>query len=237
DVTAVNDAPVLTAGGTLNYVENAAASVIDSTITLSDIDDTNIESATVTISGNFASGEDVLGFSDTVNITGSYNASTGVLTLTGSDTLAAYQSALRSVTYENTSENPDTNARTISWVVNDGDDNATAVTSTVNVTAVNDAPTAANNTVTTSEGTAYTFSANDFNFADVDGDSLASVEITTLEGAGSLQLNASDVTLNQVISKADIDAGLLVFTPAADANGTAYDSFGFSVNDGTVDSA
>ncbi|WP_119344705.1 DUF4347 domain-containing protein, partial [Facilibium subflavum] len=140
DVTAVNDAPVLTAGGTLNYVENTAASVIDSTITLSDIDDTNIESATVTISGNFASGEDVLGFSDTVNITGSYNASTGVLTLTGSDTLAAYQSALRSVTYENTSENPDTNARTISWVVNDGDDNATAVTSTVNVTAVNDAP-------------------------------------------------------------------------------------------------
>ncbi|WP_162902500.1 hypothetical protein, partial [Facilibium subflavum] len=39
-----------------------------------------------------------------------------------------------------------------------------------------------------------------------------------------------------VLSKADIDAGLLVFTPAQDANGTAYDSFGFSVNDGTVDS-
>ena len=32
------------------------------------------------------------------------------------------------------------------------------------------------------------------------------------------------------------DISTLVFRPAADANGASYDSFTFSVNDGTVDS-
>ncbi|MCP4967101.1 MAG: hypothetical protein GY926_17940, partial [bacterium] len=110
-------------------------------------------------------------------------------------------------------------------------------TMTIDVTAKNDAPTAANNTVATNEDTTYTFTASDFNYSDVDGDTLASVEITTLEAVGALELSAVDVTLNQVISKADIDAGNLKFVPVADANGTGYDSFSFSVNDGTVDSA
>ena len=43
---------------------------------------------------------------------------------------------------------------------------------TVNVTAVNDAPTAADNAVTTNEDTDHTFSASEFGFTDVDGDSL-----------------------------------------------------------------
>ncbi|MCP3686964.1 MAG: hypothetical protein GY784_01000, partial [Gammaproteobacteria bacterium] len=65
---------------------------------------------------------------------------------------------------------------------------------------------------------------------------MASVKITTLETVGSLQLSGFDVTLNQVITKADIDAGNLEFVPVGDGNGTGYDSFGFSVNDGTTDS-
>ncbi|WP_417386422.1 Ig-like domain-containing protein [Gimesia sp.] len=123
------------------------------------------------------------------------------------------------------------------FTVNDGaTDSVSAYTMTVDVTSVNDAPTAANNTVTTSEDTPYTFTAADFNFSDIDGDTLANIRITTLETVGDLQLSGIDVTLNQVISKADIDAGKLTFTPVANANGTSYDSFGFTVNDGTVDS-
>ena len=52
-------APVLTAGGTLNYTENQAATAIDTTITLTD-DATTLVGATVTISTNCAAGEDVL---------------------------------------------------------------------------------------------------------------------------------------------------------------------------------
>ncbi|MCP5012902.1 MAG: hypothetical protein GY942_23235, partial [Aestuariibacter sp.] len=125
-----------------------------------------------------------------------------------------------------------------SFSVNDGTvDSASTYTMTIDVTAQNDAPTAANNTVATNEDTTNTFSASDFNYTDVGGDTLASVEITTLESVGALQLTGADITLNQVITKADIDAGNLKFVPVADANGTGYDSFGFSVNDGTVDSA
>jgi hypothetical protein len=122
--------------------------------------------------------------------------------------------------------------------VHDGTEySAAAYSMTVDVTAVQDAPTAANNTVTTNEDTTYTFTAADFNFADVEGDSLTQVQVTSLESAGSLQCNGSDVTLNQVIAKADIDAGLLTFAPAANANGAGYDSFQFKVHDGTEYSA
>ncbi len=116
-------------------------------------------------------------------------------------------------------------------------DTSTAATVTITVTGTNDAPTAASNTLTTLEDVAHVFTAADFNFSDIDGDSLAGVEITSLESAGSLQLNSVDVILNQLVSKADIDAGRLRFIPAANANGAAYDSFGFKVFDGTDYSA
>ena len=56
--------------------------------------------------GNFHSGEDSLSFTNQNGITGTYNSGTGVLTLTGTTTVANYQTALRSVTYTNGSENP-----------------------------------------------------------------------------------------------------------------------------------
>jgi len=111
------------------------------------------------------------------------------------------------------------------------------VTAQIEVTAVNDAPTAADSTVTANEDISYTFSATDFNFSDGDGDPLNSIQITSLETVGSLQLSGGDVTLDQIISKADIDAGNLTFVSLVpDANGTGYDSFEFTVNDGTLDS-
>ena len=108
------------------------------------------------------------------------------------------------------------------------------------VRAANTAPTALNSTVTTNEDTAYTFGVGDFNFSDPDaGDGLASVEITSLpaSGKGSLMLDGSAVTADQVVSRADIDADELVYTPPANANGDDYASFGFKVSDGTDESA
>ena len=140
-VTAVNDAPVLSgSGGTLAYTENDGPKVIDAELTITDEDDANIASATITISSGFQSSEDVLAFTDTNDINGSWNQSTGVLTLSGSATKANYEAALESVTYNNTSENPNTTDRTISWQINDGTDNSSAVTSTISLASVNDAP-------------------------------------------------------------------------------------------------
>ena len=54
------------------------------------------------ISANYVNGQDLLAFTNTANIT-AFNAVTGTLTLTGTDTVANYQTALRSVTYADTS--------------------------------------------------------------------------------------------------------------------------------------
>ena len=123
-ITAVNDNPVLGgAGNTVAYTEQqASAVVINSALTVADADSANLTGATVTISAGFVAG-DVLGFGDQNGITGSYDLSTRVLTLSGSTTLANYQTALRSVTFSSTSDHPTSGGnatRTISWAANDG---------------------------------------------------------------------------------------------------------------------
>jgi mRNA-degrading endonuclease HigB of HigAB toxin-antitoxin module len=146
--TAVNDAPLLSASqGSMQAIEQVAVAV-DGEITVSDEDNATLSSATVTISGGYRSGEDVLGYINNLqahgNIQGSFNATTGVLTLTSDEataTLMQWREALRTVTYLNTSENPNTLERTVTWVVNDGLSNSAAVTKALSVTAVNDVPT------------------------------------------------------------------------------------------------
>ncbi|PKK88876.1 MAG: hypothetical protein CVV64_16965, partial [Candidatus Wallbacteria bacterium HGW-Wallbacteria-1] len=90
----------------------------------------------------------------------------------------------------------------------------TAMTFSFDVTAVNDAPTGTNNTVTTNEDNEYTVTFANFGYSDIEGSAMTQVQITSLETAGALKLNSVDVTLNQVITKADIDAGKLKFSPA-----------------------
>jgi hypothetical protein len=73
--------------------------------------------------------------------------------------------------------------------VSDGAALSAAYTMTVNVSAVNDAPTASNRTVTTNEDTARILAVADFGFSDIDaGDTLQSVTLTSLPTAGSLRL-------------------------------------------------
>ncbi|MBS0246862.1 MAG: VCBS repeat-containing protein [Proteobacteria bacterium] len=155
-VAAVNDAPVVTHtdGTSLAYTENGAAAAIDGTLFLSDVDSTTLAGATVTISGHFHAGEDVLGFVTQNGITGSFDAQTGVLTLSGTASVADYQAALRSVTYVNTSDNPSSDARTVSFQVDDGSSEngaSNVIATTVTVTPVNDAPVVAAASATVSE--------------------------------------------------------------------------------------
>ena len=134
-------------------------------------------------------------------------------------------------------------AGTVSVRVTASDGNGGSVSDEFDITvdpAANTAPTASNGTVTTNEDTDYTFAAANFNFADSDsGDTLASVKIVTLPaaGRGALRLNAANVSANAAVTKAQLDNGSLEYTPPADANGTGYASFTFTVNDGTVDSS
>ena len=96
-------------------------------------------------------------------------------------------------------------------------------------------------TVTTSEDTEYAFAASDFNYFDSESAVLNHIEVTSLESAGTLYLDADDddtydsgedVTVNQDITAANITTGHLRFAPAADSSGSGYTTFAYKVNDG-----
>ncbi len=102
-----------------------------------------------------------------------------------------------------------------------------------NVTPVgNVPPTGTSSTLTGTEDTARTLATADFGYDDPEeGHDLQAVKITTLPAAGTVKLNGTNVTAGQLVSATDIAAGLLVFNPGANGNGTPYTSFTFQVQD------
>ncbi len=145
-VIQINAEPVLSSieSSSLTFNSGDSPLTITSSLAISDGNDTNIEDATVAITSNFDGTEDVLGFTNQNGITGSYSSGTGILTLTGSATLANYQTALRSVTYQNTDPAPGTATRTISFTINDGDDDSNAEARNIDIVKANIAPVLSN---------------------------------------------------------------------------------------------
>ena len=129
---------------------------------------------------------------------------------------------------------PATSPETFAYTLIDGDGDTTGASLNLTVNNINAAPSGTNNVITALEDTPLTLTVANFGFSDpgdTPANALQAVKITTLETAGSLKLNGVDVTLGQVISAADINAGLLTFTAAQNANGAAYASFTFQVQD------
>src|SRR5206468_3150487 len=113
------------------------------------------------------------------------------------------------------------------------DTSASAAAMTINVRSVNDPPSAVASSVTTNEDSSYTFAGADFNFTDgndTPADGLAAVIVTSLPGNGSLSYNGTALVagdLPKTVTAADLTAAKLVFSPAANANGSPYTSFNF----------
>lgn len=242
--------PVLTvSGGSTDFIEGkniASLPVsVDSLIGVSDLDNSTLVSATVSISGNFSAAEDILSFANDGltmgNILSSYNPSTGVLSLSSSEplaTLAQWQAALRSVKYTNSSDDLNTVDRSITFIVNDGLVNSDAVTKVVTVTAVNDAPV---NSVPGDQEVKQdavlvfnTTNTNLISVSDVDAGAnpiLVTLEATngllTLSGTVGLTFTIGDGVSNSAMTMtgniASINQALdgLSFTPTAGYNGPA----------------
>ncbi|RMB12132.1 beta strand repeat-containing protein [Eilatimonas milleporae] len=105
---------------------------------------------------------------------------------------------------------------------------ANTETIATSITGVNDVPTSTGASLSATVGQGRTLQVSDFAFSDVDGDSLASVRIDT--SVSGLTLNGTAVTDGQVIAVADITGGNLVFTGGSVGNA----GFTYSVNDGTA---
>ena len=98
-------------------------------------------------------------------------------------------------------------------------------------------PTAMDGRVQATEDTPFAFAASHFNFSDVDAnDTLNGVTVVDPPARGILALvepgtEGTAVTAGQAVTRADIDAGKLVWTPPAHAHGEGYTSFTFKVTD------
>lgn len=125
--------------GTLNYTEGDGVIPITSTTTVAAVE-ANLVSGVIQITNNYQNGEDLLRFTNQNGITGSWDVTSGSLTLSGTTSVANYQTAVRSITYQNTSFIPNTSQRTVSFTLNDGTVNSNTVTKNVSVTAVNNTP-------------------------------------------------------------------------------------------------
>ncbi|HEY9698799.1 MAG TPA: cadherin domain-containing protein [Trichocoleus sp.] len=182
NVRNVNEAPtVSTTSGSVSYTENAAAITIDPTLNLSDPDSTNLTQATVSIQG-YNNQQDQLSFTSPTGsgISGSFNATTGILTLQGTATLAAYQAALRSVVYKNLSDAPSATPRAIRFSVNDGSLTSNTAVRTVQIIPVNDVPvvTPSVSSLTVTAGERVTPLDPNLSVTDVDNTQLAGVTVT-----------------------------------------------------------
>ncbi len=114
--------------GSLSYTENDPASAIDAGLLVT-TDGEQLTGATVQIGAGFQANQDVLGFATQNGITGIYDAAHGVLTLSGAASATQYQAALRSVTYFNSSGDPDVTPRAITFSVTDGTNTVSAAKS------------------------------------------------------------------------------------------------------------
>ncbi len=148
----VNDAPTMSVPAgyeAFNEDEGPVAAYKESagSISLADLDSDNLSGATVLVrlqsNGSFSSG-DVLAASITAGsgIEADYNATTGLLTLSGVATKAAYQEVLNSVTFNSLRDDISNVARRITWTVTDesGTSNTTLTRTYVGVNRKNDAP-------------------------------------------------------------------------------------------------
>ena len=235
-ITAINDAPLLTVPVLQTINEDALltfSSVNGNQIAISDVD---------------AGGSSVQFTVSAANGTLTLNGITGLTFLSGDGTADASMQFTGSVAAINTALNGMSFASTanfnggagLGFVVSDLGNAGSGGALTANgglgiiVNSVNDAPAGIDKTVTTPEDTAYTFVASDFDFTDVNdspANTLTAVKIATLPGAGTLTDNGTAVTVGQIVSLADINGGLLRFTPVTNANGANYASFTFFVQD------
>ncbi|MCB6185427.1 hypothetical protein LIN78_17940, partial [Leeia sp. TBRC 13508] len=215
-------------GYVTDYIEGTPVSIADSDVSIADADNTTIQSATITLTN--AQAGDLLQVENLpAGITASsYNAVTGVLTLTGSATLAAYQTAIQAVKFNSTSDTPNSTIdRVITVVVNDGQANSNVATTTVHVIPVNDSPVLDldqdNSSATgtsyaatyTENGTGVAIAGNDVQITDVDSTEIKSAVIHLTNAQSGDYLAAGTLPTGLVVSQYDPINGIITISGTA----------------------
>jgi hypothetical protein len=229
NVALFNNVPVLDLNGpapgsdyTTTFTEDEGpVPVVDPiALRLTDVDDSLLISATVTLANRPDGAAEMLA-ADAAGtaITATYSLDTGSLTLTGTDTISNYQQILRTVTYNNSSQDPTPVDRTIVFVAHSATNHSSPVTSTVAVNAVNDAPLLDLNGPVPGTNASASFNEAggpvsivdaDLSLTDVDDLALASASVTlTNRPDGTAEMLAADTTGTRIEASYDANSGLL----------------------------
>ena len=139
-VTPVNDPPQLSGlpAAALQYVEDATLRLMPGVV-VADIDSTSLASARVRLTNPIdGDAEWLMVTTGATGITATYED--GVLQLTGAASAAAYQQVLRTVSYRNTSQDPDPADRLFEVTAADAQSSSSAALLTVQLQPVNDPP-------------------------------------------------------------------------------------------------
>jgi hypothetical protein len=210
-----------------SYREQDPAIAINPIIGLFDIDRT-VLTATVRIRSGFVTGDTLssdLSLANTGNITSTYNASLGVLTLSTSTvaTQKQWTNALRGITFANLTSNSPGTSRTFGFTISNAVTSTVEVNTTRVVIPVNDAPTASNSTLTTinedvsDASNVGTSVANMVGgFSDVDSGALRGIVITSMDIAdGRWQFSTNSGSTWSTITSASNSAGLALSASTA----------------------
>ncbi|MCF7763413.1 MAG: hypothetical protein K9N62_07040, partial [Verrucomicrobia bacterium] len=212
---AANKAIVINGGNRIDVSTGSVLSgvsyyavVVDSGVTVTG--GSTITGAKVSVTANYDT-SDVLGFTASNGITGSFNTATGILSLTGSTTPANYQTVLRTVTFKTTSRT--TSARTVTFTL--GTDPASQVSGSRSVTIDATFPTVTGVSSSTADGT---YKTGDTVSIQVSFGEPVTVSGTNLEL--KLETGTTDRTINYVTGSG---SSSLTFSYTVQAGDTSSD--------------
>ena len=233
---------------TVAFTEQTAVN-IDPLGVVSDKDN-DVTSLTVTLTtrpdGNTVESLSLSGTASSIataaGLTVNYDSSTGVLSITGTASVAAYTTILQGILYNNTSDAPTTTSRTVDVVVRDNTPvNSANRTSTITMTAVNDAPDIADVTVSLNEnspnGTNVYNVSDSFTGTDLDRDGQAiTYSITAGNTSGAFTINSATGAITVANSSILNRESLSSFTLTVQASdGSLRDTATITINLNDVD--
>ncbi|XP_078572181.1 uncharacterized protein LOC144859411 [Branchiostoma floridae x Branchiostoma japonicum] len=136
-----NDAPTLSSVSTdVSFTEEGSPVPVSPGVTVSDVDSTILASATVTITNLMDPGCEILNVSTPEALFSVFNATSGILHISGVASVEEYQTTLQTLTYQNTKDEPVTVDRVLAFTSSDGITESIAMNITVSIVSVNDPP-------------------------------------------------------------------------------------------------
>ncbi len=225
DIIAVNDEPSFTGGANQTVIEDAGIQTVinwATAIVLGPANEVPPQTATFVVSNDNNS---LFVVQPAINAAGDLTYTTAV-----------DASGLANVTVSLTDGG---------GIANGGDDTSGPPNQnfTITVTTVNDAPTSADNTLNCYENSYLTFALPHFNYADVEGNPMTQIEISSVPVPGTLWEDTDNDGIvdggeyiyvpGDVVTTADINLNRLKFRPLNDENNSPYTGLNFRVFDGT----